>query len=98
MIRPPPRHKRYDTLLPYTTLFRSGQEGLVELARTRNLADRAGLDSRRLHIDDEESQPLVLGHGRIGADDEDTPVGKMRPARPDLLPVDDPVAAAIVGA
>src|SRR3546814_2419717 len=35
MIRRPPRSTRTDTLLPYTTLFRSGQRGIEGLARCR---------------------------------------------------------------
>src|SRR3546814_15317770 len=31
MIRRPPRSTRTDTLFPYTTLFRSGQQALAEL-------------------------------------------------------------------
>src|SRR3546814_19228470 len=31
MIRPPPRSTRTDTLFPYTTLFRSQRETIVEL-------------------------------------------------------------------
>src|SRR3546814_19845095 len=40
MIRPPPRSTRTDTLLPYTTLFRSSTEYFVATAGIRNLYTR----------------------------------------------------------
>src|SRR3546814_3630733 len=45
MIRRPPRSTRTDTLVPYTTLFRSRQPGRVRLPRARAPAAR----DRRAH-------------------------------------------------
>src|SRR3546814_20941363 len=39
MIRRPPRSTRTDTLVPYTTLFRSGQWSLFDVAVASDLAD-----------------------------------------------------------
>src|SRR3546814_14727700 len=39
MIRRPPRSTRTDTLVPYTTLFRSGQWSLFDAAVASDLAD-----------------------------------------------------------
>src|SRR3546814_9273622 len=48
MIRRPPRSTRTDTLFPYTTLFRSGQDRrLVLLAALRKGQAGAGRDARR---------------------------------------------------
>src|SRR3546814_20089912 len=44
MIRRPPRSKRTDTLFPYTTLFRSGEEGQRRRRQQRVLAFGAGGD------------------------------------------------------
>src|SRR3546814_6897934 len=40
MIRRPPRSTRTDTLLPYTTLFRSGDRQWVSLTRRRGISVR----------------------------------------------------------
>src|SRR3546814_18135635 len=41
MFRRPPRSTRTDTLFPYTTLFRSGQEGLARACLGRQIDDAA---------------------------------------------------------
>src|SRR3546814_1944953 len=46
MIRRPPRSTRTDTLFPYTTLFRSGQDRQHDLAQYLSLART--VDARRL--------------------------------------------------
>src|SRR3546814_13443365 len=104
MIRRPPRSTRTDPLFPYTTLFRSAhrrhamvvadlhivEEHLVDMAVAARELDRAHGDARRLHVDPKIGQPLVLGHGRIGAHDDDAIVAILRPARPQFLSVDLP--------
>ena len=70
-----------------------GEEHLVEVRRARHLVDRPDLDPRRAHVEEEERQPLVLRHVRIGPHDDDAEVRQMRARGPDLLPVDDPVIA-----
>ena len=70
-----------------------GEEHLVEVRRARHLMDRPDLDARRFHVEEEEGQPLMLRHVRIGAHDDDAEIRQMRAGGPDLLPVDDPVVA-----
>src|SRR3546814_7502921 len=41
MIRRPPRSTRTDTLFPYTTLFRSGEEAGIKSATVRVIGDNA---------------------------------------------------------
>src|SRR3546814_2040997 len=43
MLRRPPRATRTDTLVPYTTLFRSGRHGRVALRRAAQRPARAAL-------------------------------------------------------
>src|SRR3546814_4166644 len=47
MIRRPPRSTRTDTLFPYTTLFRSRQEGLRIAARRLEAGVTSALDFRQ---------------------------------------------------
>src|SRR3546814_16529778 len=66
MIRRPPRSTRTDTLFPYTTLFRSLDARLLEVAHAR---EHAGDEHRRQAGGENES-------GRIAADHvDDIPVG-----------------------
>src|SRR3546814_20079690 len=63
MKRRPPRATRTDTLLPYTTLFRSGDEqDVVGLHRAVLGADRAALDQRQ-----QVALPALAGHVRAHA-------------------------------
>ena len=57
-----------------------GQEGFVEIRGARYLADRAHVYPRRLHVEHEEGQTLVLGNGGIGAGDQNAVIGMVRPA------------------
>ena len=41
------------------------KEHIVEIGCPGDLLDRPNLDSRRFHVDEEEGQPLVLGHCRV---------------------------------
>src|SRR3546814_8843985 len=68
VIRRPPRSTRTDTLLPYTTLFRSGDE-LVDLAaEDRDLLDQPRCDGLQPHVGHQEHRfdPVVelLVHSR----------------------------------
>ena len=74
------------------------EEHLVDMAVAARELDRAHRDARRLHVDPEIGQTLVLGDGRVGAHDDDAIVAILRPARPDLLPVDLPAVAVGLGA
>ena len=69
-----------------------GEEDLVELGLARDLAQRADLHARRVHVDDEVRQPRVARRLGIGAREQDAEVGDVRERRPDLLAVHDEVA------
>ena len=70
-----------------------GEEDLVELRVAGDLPQRTYLDARGVHVDEQVGQPAVLLGLGVGTDDEDAPVGDVRPARPHLLAVDDPLVA-----
>ena len=72
-----------------------GEIDLVEARLAVGLLDRPDLDPGRLHAQEEHGQALVLGHGGVGAGDQDAVVGVVGAAGPDLLAVDDPVARAV---
>ena len=74
-----------------------GQEHLVEGVLARHVDERPDVDPRRIHGADEVADPHVLGGRRIGAGEQDPPLGDVRVARPHLLPVDDPVVAVALG-
>ncbi len=54
-----------------------GEEHFAEVRRARDLPDAAQLDARRTHVDEEESQPRVLGLVGIGARHQQTEVGEV---------------------
>ena len=62
-----------------------GQENLVELGVARHLHERAHVDARIGHVDDQRGDPL-LGAGRIdlGAGQAQAPGGELGVGRPDL--------------
>src|SRR3546814_2017185 len=60
--------------------------------------ERADVDAGRFHVDPKVGEPLVLGHGRVGAHDDDAIVAILRPTRPQLLPVDLPPVTVGLGA
>src|SRR3546814_11506526 len=64
MIRRPPRSTRTDTLFPYTTLFRSGAVGRLDLDLVIDLDADAGLLQGPLRRRD----GLHLGDPRIGVE------------------------------
>jgi hypothetical protein len=57
-----------------------GQEGLVEVRPTGDLADRTDLDPWRRHVEDEEGQPLVLGKAGVGPGQQDGVASSTRPS------------------
>ena len=57
------------------------------------LAQRAGLHARRVHVENEVREPFVFGDFRVGAGQKESPACPVREAGPDLLPVDHPVLA-----
>ena len=70
---------------------RVGEVDLVELGLPGDLTQRPGLHAVAVHVDDEVGQPLVLGHVRVGAGQQQPPTGAVGQARPHLLTVDHPV-------
>src|SRR3546814_16071561 len=77
MIRRPPRSTRTDTLVPYTTLFRSGRGVGARRALERNesLGGRDGEDRGMVH---RQAPYLAIGSGQLqrhGAKDV-APVGR----------------------
>ena len=63
------------------------EEDLVEGVLARHVDERADLDARRIHGADEVADAHVLGGGRVGAGEEDPPLGDVGVAGPHLLPV-----------
>ena len=74
-----------------------GEVDLVEHLVAGHVADGAALDARGLEVDDEGGDALVLGPaldgGRVGAEQEQAPLGQVRGRDPDLLAVDHVVVA-----
>ena len=70
-----------------------GEEDLVELGLAGDLAERAHLDARRVHVDEQVAEAGVALAVGVAAGDEDAPVGDVGERRPDLLPVDDEVVS-----
>src|SRR6267142_1522211 len=77
---------------------RVGHEDFGEERAAGDLLERTQLDAGLAHVEEHARDAAVLGHLRVGAREQDAPVGD-RPARgPDLLAVDDEVIALIFGA
>src|SRR3546814_8339450 len=80
MIRRPPRSTRTDTLLPYTTLFRSPvREQLLEVLRDQNAQDRLGTNVG-IHVigigpGDGERAALLDRVSRVILDEVGGPIG-----------------------
>ena len=70
-----------------------GVEDLVELALAGDHADRADLDARLTHVDEQEGDALVLRRVRIGPGQREDVIGEMTGGGPDLLAVEDPLVA-----
>ena len=75
-----------------------GEEHLVEMRGAGDLLDRADLDARRPHVDEEIGEPLVLRRREVGARHQHAEIAVLRARGPDLLAVDDPVLAVALGA
>src|SRR5690606_36471660 len=73
------------------------EEGLAEPRIAGDEQDRPGRDARALHVEEEEADPAMLGRGRIGADQAEDPVRLVGIGGPDLLAVDQPVIALVLG-
>src|SRR3546814_15528061 len=104
MIRRPPRSTRTDTLLPYTTLFRSPvREQLLEVLRDQNAQDRLGTNGG-IHVigigpGDGERAALLARVSRVILDEGGGPNGDQltRPEQPchqgpSFTPLDDTAA------
>ena len=74
-----------------------GEPHLVEHLVADDVLDGPALDARRLHVDDERGDALVLraalDGARVGAEQEEAPLGEVRRGDPDLLAVDDVLVA-----
>ena len=74
-----------------------GQEHLVERCVIVHLPDRADLDARLVHVEQEVGHPGVLRCIPVGTGDEDRHVGMVGRRVPHLLAVDDPLIAVAYG-
>ena len=74
-----------------------GEEDLVELGGAVDLLDRADLDARLLHGDEEVGDAGVLGGVGVGAGQQEDVVGVLGLGGPDLLAVDHPLVAVELG-
>src|SRR5213593_990038 len=75
-----------------------GHEDLGEERGAGDLPERADLDARLAHVEEEARDALVLWRLRVGAGEQDPPVGDGPARGPDLLAVDDEVVALVLGA
>ena len=73
------------------------EEDLVEGMLARHVDERTDLDARRIHRAHEVADAHVLGGSRVGAGEEDPPLGDVGVAGPHLLPVDHVVVALAFG-
>src|SRR3546814_11669080 len=100
MIRQPPRSTRFDTLFPYTTLFRSGvdvEADRVHVVRPDEEADEADRDHRVGHAEIAEDRLAREGRDDMADDaeagqDHDVDLGV--PEEPEQVLEQDRVAAA----
>jgi len=70
---------------------------LVEVDLTGDVGQRAHLDPGLVEVDEEVRDALALGGARVGAGQQHTEVGKVRPRGPHLLTGDDPLVAIRLG-
>ena len=73
-----------------------GEEGFAERRGAGDQADRANLDARLMHREDHEGDALVL-LGGVGAHQAEDHVRPLAAGGPDLLAVDQPVIALVLG-
>ncbi|MNJ21628.1 hypothetical protein D3C77_159840 [compost metagenome] len=74
------------------------EEGLAEGRLAADQGDGPRRHARRRHVEQHEADAQVLWRLGVGADQAEDPVGLVGVGGPDLLAVDDPVVAAILGA
>ena len=67
------------------------EEDLVELGGAGQLGDGPDLDAGLVHGHEQVGQALVPGRARVGAADDEAPVGLVGERRPHLLAGDDPL-------
>jgi hypothetical protein len=72
------------------------EEDLVEIGGARHLAQRANVDARASHVEDERRNARGAKHG-FGARQKISVVGPLRPGAPHLLPGDQIVVAVAFG-
>ena len=73
------------------------EEDLAELGRADDRLERADLDARRVHREDQPGDALVLRRVGVGAHEQLAPVGDLGERRPDLLAGDDVLVAVAHG-
>ncbi|MFN8204894.1 MAG: hypothetical protein U0S48_20245 [Solirubrobacteraceae bacterium] len=73
------------------------EEHLAELRVPGDLRERAHLDARRAHVDDQIGDAAVRRRDGIRAGEHRAPAGVLRPRRPRLLAAQDEVVAAVLG-
>ena len=76
----------------FTSSKKVSQKGELPLISRIGLVETPG----RLHVEQQEADPAMLGLGR-GADQAEDPVGLVGVAGPHLLAVDQPVVALVLG-
>ena len=74
-----------------------GEEHFVKVRLARYLLDGSHFNARRLHVEEEKCEPLMLGRGRVRAGDNDAVIAIMRARRPDLLAVNYPIVTIALG-
>jgi hypothetical protein len=74
------------------------EKDFIDMAIPARKLDRADADARRLHIHPEIGQALVLLHGRVSARDNHAVIAILCPAGPELLAIELPAIAVLLGA
>ena len=74
------------------------EEHLVEVGDAGGLHERADVDARARHVDEDERDAAVLGHVGVGAHEQEAPVAALGGGVPHLLTVDDELLAVAHGA
>ncbi len=82
-------------LLRHRDIF---EKHLVEMPMAVQQHQRAHGDARRLHVDQQIADAVMLGRFGIGAHQQKAPIGEMRARGPHLLAVDDEMVALVDGA
>ena len=74
------------------------EEGLAKRRAARNQENRLGRDALGGHVEQDETDAVMLFGSRIGPHQTEDPVGEVRVRGPYLLAVDDEVVAVALGA